>query len=229
MFDSYSVSPFRRRPWVLVTSVAVHCFVLFLLLRAPNPTIVKVQQLRQGNGGRSLARLYWSSEFPDSASTDASVHSRKNREQTIRSKQLQDPSKSLQLRLEKQERTLAANSNDRSASAGRSRDASTAGSRNGSLAYGDLTGTEVRPALWVGGPNPAIAASEFAEGMEGGVIVEITIDEQGNVVATQLLQGLSPAVDSRVLEALQLAHFIPAKRNGVSIPSKQDVYYHFPR
>ena len=141
MFDSYSASPFRRRPGVLVTSVAVHCFVLFLLLRAPNPTIVKVQQLRRGDNGRSLARLYWSSESPDSAAANETARSRKNREQTIRSKQLPTPSKSLQLRLERQERTLAANNSDRSASAGRSHDAATAGSRNGSLSYGDIAGT----------------------------------------------------------------------------------------
>jgi TonB family protein len=228
MFE-YPASTFRRRPWIFVTSGMVHCLVLFLMLRAPNPSIVKVQQLRQGAGGRSLARLYWSSEAPDNAATDSGHHSKSVREQTIRSKKLDAPSKSLQLRLEKQERTLAANRNDRTSNIGRSRDAATAGSRYGSLADGDLAGTEIRPALWTFGPNPAIAASEFAEGLEGSVIVEITIDDQGNVVGTQLLQGLSSAVDARVIEALQMAHFIPAKRNGVSIASKQDVYYHFPR
>jgi len=193
------------------------------MLRAPGPTILKVQQLRQGDGGRSLARLYLGTSVADMAATSTNPHSKRDREQTIRSKKLDPPSKSLQLRLERQERTLASNRNDRASNLGRSRNAATAGSSYGSLTEGDLTGTEIRPALWTSGPNPAIAASEFAEGLEGSVIVEITIDDQGNVIATQLLQGLSPAVDSRVIEALQMAHFIPAKRNGISIASKQDV------
>ena len=229
MFELTTASPFRRRPLVLVTSIGLHCIVLFLMLRAPNPSIVKVQQLRQGNGGHSLTRLYWNSDRPDSAATANKSRSKPLPEQTVRSKNLQAPTKSLQLRIEKQERTIASNANDHSSAAGRSNNAATAGSSYGSLNSGDLTGTEVRPALWIGGPNPAIAASEFAEGLEGSVIVEITIDDQGNVVATELVQGLSSAVDSRVIQALQMAHFIPAKRNGVSIASKQDVYYHFPR
>ena len=197
------------------------------MLRAPSPVIVKVQQLRQGNGGRSLARLYMNSDATGTLAT--SGHVKKETEQTVRSKKLENPSKSLQLRLEKQERTLASNTDEHSVNPGKNHEAATAGSVNGSLYNGDLTGSEVRPALWIAGPNPAIAAEDFAQGLEGSVVVEITIDDQGNVVGTVLLQSLSPAVDSRVLDALQAAHFIPAKRNGVSIPSKQDVYYHFPR
>ncbi len=227
MFESNQASPDTRSPWIVVTSVAAHCIVLLLVLRAPAPTILKVQQLRQGNGGRSLARLYWSSDAAGTLAATSAGHSKP--EQTIRSKQLETPSKSLQLRLEKQQRLLASNSNDHNLNAGKSSDAATAGSAYGSLNNGDLTGTEIRPALWISGPNPAVAAEDFAQGLEGSVVVEITIDDQGNVVAAALLQSLSPPVDSRVLEALQMAHFIPAKRNGVSIASKQDVYYHFPR
>jgi TonB family protein len=131
--------------------------------------------------------------------------------------------------MEKHERVLAAARNERTLESGKSSNPATAGSKYGSLSDGDISGQEIRPALWTSGPNPALAADDFAQGLQGSVIVEITIDEQGNVVATSLLQGLSPAVDARVIEALQMAHFVPAKRNGVSIPSKQDVYYHFPR
>ena len=209
--------------------MATHGLVLFLMLRAPHPTLLKVQQLREGNGGRSLTRLYWRGDVPDAAASDRRAYSQRDNQPAVRSKPLQTPSQSLQLRLEKNERILAANREDHVSKGGVNPRAATAGSQYGSLAYGDITGSEVRPALWTSGPNPAIAASEFAEGLEGSVIVEITIDEQGNVVATQLLQGLSQAVDSRVIEALQMAHFTPAKKNGVSIASKQDVHYHFPR
>ena len=200
-----------------------------MVLRPPEATILKVQQLRQGNNGRTLARLYLNSDSLAEAAASTDSKKQHDAEPTLRSKQLENPSKSLQLRMEKHERMLAANRDEHSVNAGKSNDAATAGSNYGSLSYGDIVGTEVRPALWISGPNPQVAASEFAEGLEGSVVVEITIDDQGNVVRTELMQGLSPAVDSQVIAALQAAHFIPAKRNGVSIPSKQDVYYHFPR
>jgi TonB family protein len=68
-----------------------------------------------------------------------------------------------------------------------------------------------------------------AAGIEGDVIVEITIDEQGTIVQKVVLQSLGPAVDNRLLATLEQWHFTPAAKNGVPIPSKQDVHYHFPR
>ena len=44
-----------------------------------------------------------------------------------------------------------------------------------------------------------------------------------------MIQSLAPAVDSKVLAALENWRFRPATRNGAPIASKQDVYYHFPR
>jgi hypothetical protein len=44
-----------------------------------------------------------------------------------------------------------------------------------------------------------------------------------------VIQSLGPAVDQKVLAALENWRFTPASKNGVPIPSKQDVYYHFPR
>jgi TonB family protein len=66
-------------------------------------------------------------------------------------------------------------------------------------------------------------------GIEGDVIVEVTIDEQGTIVQRVVLHSLGPAVDNRVLAALEKWQFTPASKNGIPIPSKQDVYYHFPR
>jgi TonB family protein len=64
-------------------------------------------------------------------------------------------------------------------------------------------------------------------GQEGDVVVEITIDAQGNIVQKVVIQSLGPAVDQKVLAALENWRFRPATQNGVAIPSKQDVYYHF--
>jgi TonB family protein len=89
-----------------------------------------------------------------------------------------------------------------------------AGSLYGSLSYGTFTGPEIRPALPIVSPD---------------VIVEITIDEAGAIVQKIVIQSLGPAVDQKVLAALENWRFTPASKNGVPIPSKQDVYYHFPR
>jgi hypothetical protein len=38
---------------------------------------------------------------------------------------------------------------------------------------------------------------------------------------------MDPAIDEKVLAALESWHFHPATRDGIPIPSKQDVHYHF--
>jgi len=38
---------------------------------------------------------------------------------------------------------------------------------------------------------------------------------------------MGPAIDGKVLAALESWRFHPATRDGVPIPSKQDVVYHF--
>lgn len=103
-----------------------------------------------------------------------------------------------------------------------------AGSLFGSLAYGTLTGPEIRPALPVMSPDP-VFGSDLSTSVAGDVIVEITINAQGEIIQTIVIQSLGPAIDQRVLAALRDWHFTPASRNGTPIASKQDVHYHFPR
>jgi TonB family protein len=107
-------------------------------------------------------------------------------------------------------------------------DSAEAGSTVGSSIEGDLSGDDVKPALPSVFPDPRIPRSELPNGIQGDVIVEITIDTQGNVVEAKLLQGLGHGVDEKVIAVLHDWHFRPATRNGVAIASKQDVHYHFP-
>ena len=103
-----------------------------------------------------------------------------------------------------------------------------AGSPYGSLYYGKATGSEVRPALPIVARDPAIG-SDLSNGIMGDVVVEVTIDEQGKIVELKLIQSLSQNIDQLVMAAVSKWQFLPATRNGTPIPSKQDVYYHFPR
>jgi TonB family protein len=102
-----------------------------------------------------------------------------------------------------------------------------AGSRYGSLTEGPSAGAEVRPALPVTTAEPMVGAGDLQAVAEGNVVVEITIDESGNIVSKIVVQSLGPNIDAKVLAALENWHFRPATSDGVPIPSKQDVVYHF--
>jgi TonB family protein len=102
-----------------------------------------------------------------------------------------------------------------------------AGSPYGSLTEGPASGQEIRPALPITTFEPAVNPDDLQGIPEGNVVVEITIDEGGNIVAKSVVQSLGTALDAKVLAALENWHFRPATRDGVPIPSKQDVVYHF--
>jgi periplasmic protein TonB len=103
-----------------------------------------------------------------------------------------------------------------------------AGSEQGSGYDGDTSGDEVKPALPVTFQDLKIYRADLPSGVQGDVIVEITIDAQGAVVEEKLLQGLGHGVDERVIAVLHDWRFHPATRNGVAISSKHDVHFHFP-
>jgi periplasmic protein TonB len=102
------------------------------------------------------------------------------------------------------------------------------GSTLGSSAEGPAYGDEVKPALPVAFPDPQISRHELPSGLQGDVVIEITIDVQGNVVETRLLQGVGHGIDEKVIAAAREWHFRPATRNGIAVPSKQDYRFHVP-
>jgi TonB family protein len=102
-----------------------------------------------------------------------------------------------------------------------------AGSAYGSLSEGADAGHDVRPALPVVMAEPMVNPSSLQGVAEGNCIVEITIDETGAVVAQNVVQTMGSVIDQAVLAAVSHWRFQPATRDGVPIPSKQDVVYHF--
>ncbi len=103
-----------------------------------------------------------------------------------------------------------------------------AGSTAGSLYHGPAEGREARPALPLVFPDPSIYPWQLARGLQGDVIVEVTIDEQGNVTETRVLQSLQQDIDEKVIATLRNWRFKPATVDGVAISSRQDVHFHFP-
>lgn len=84
----------------------------------------------------------------------------------------------------------------------------------------------MRPALWLTGLDPRLPPGATA-GVDDTIVVEITIDARGNIVDKTVLHSLGSLIDSTVLNALASWRFLPARRDGVPIASKQDVHFHF--
>jgi periplasmic protein TonB len=99
------------------------------------------------------------------------------------------------------------------------------GTELGLFAWGLVNGHDVRPALPVVFPSPKVA---LPSGVKGDVVVEVTIDESGNVIGTRLLRGLEQDIDDAVVATLETWRFTPATLDGKPIPSQHDVHFHFP-
>jgi len=200
-----------RRP--LPVSVAVHVVLFMLLLRGRTPIFVAPTSTLGGVHGTNVTHLYWatgSSNLPASeAQQAAKAHLlwKKANNQLAKSEPEQVSQKSVT-------ETASAPS-------------PTAGSPYGSLSDGGSSGEEVRPALPAVTSEPRVNPEDLRGISEGNVVVEITIDESGAIVSKAVVQSMSPAIDARVLAALENWRFHPATRDGVPIPSKQDVVYHF--
>jgi TonB family protein len=98
----------------------------------------------------------------------------------------------------------------------------------GSLANGFPGDHDVRVALPVVAPDPPILRHKLPDWLRGDVIVEVTIDEQGNVVKTKVLETVGYGIEEICVATLHQWRFTPAKIDGISVASRQDVHFHFP-
>ncbi len=227
MFTSLQ-SSVRQYRWAAFCSITLHGVFLLWLLHRAEPRIVAPAFVVNGDYGTQIAHLYWPNQqasVASDASPGASSASLAQRFNPRFAWQKRKPAK----KQEKREQPRPKLGPDAETSApGTAAQAHAAGSPWGTVFEGPWTGDEVRPALPVVSPDPVVPASDL-NGLQGDVVVEVTIDEQGNIVAKTVIQSLAPTIDAKVLEALENWRFRPATRNGVAIASKQDVFYHFPR
>lgn len=209
-------------------SVAAHGLLLLWLLHPASPKLVAPSFVVHGDHGGQIAHLYWPNPptpgAPDVAPGTSAADSRQQLNSHLTWKRRTRATKAAERELPRPRIGL----DDQTSAPGQIAQARAAGSPLGTVLEGPLTGEEVRPALPVLSPDPHVAADELGS-LQGDVIVEVTIDEKGNIVQKVVIQSLTPAIDGKVLEALENWRFRPATRNGVAIASKQDVYYHFPR
>src|SRR5437868_2648688 len=229
MFSELYPAVSTRRSTLLSVSVATHLVLLALLLHASAPTILAPSFVVKGVSGGSVTSLYWPSRPSELNPTTSGAESNKASHQPAgRTHITWTRSRNIGKTRESERQLSKEAQEDRAVADSTGQPAIPAGSPYGSVSQGAISGFEVRPALWASGSDPIVLPGDLAGGLEGDVIVEIMIDEQGNVVRTIVLQSLTPEIDTKVMASLQNWHFRPATRDGRPIASKQDVHYHYP-
>lgn len=104
---------------------------------------------------------------------------------------------------------------------------SKAGSPLGTVVDGPITGHEVHIALPVY-PEPQVDRANLPRDLVGDVVIEVTIDSQGNVIDTKVVKSIGPDIDEKIEATLRRRHYQPATLDGAPVASHQDVHFHFP-
>lgn len=102
------------------------------------------------------------------------------------------------------------------------------GSLLGTIIDGPITGHEVHVAYPVVYPDPPVDRAELPRDLQGDVVIEVTIDSQGNVVETKIVQAIGHGLDEKIEATLRRWHYQPATLDGTPVASKHDVHFHFP-
>jgi TonB family protein len=103
-----------------------------------------------------------------------------------------------------------------------------AGSPLGTLIDGPITGHEVHVAFPTVYPNPPVDRASLPSDVVGDVVIEVTIDSQGNVVGTKIVQAIGHGIDEKIEATLRRWHYQPATLDGTPVASRHDVHFHFP-
>ena len=179
MFQQLPHNTVARWRWSHCASAAAHLLVLGLLLRQPAPVFVRPQGIMAGAGGTSVTALYlpYDRGVHSDPATEARVSLAASKTKAPRRKPSRAPLKADQNR------------------PGDALQTARAGSAYGSLADGPIDGREIMPALPVTFVNPEVSRSELPPGVQGDVIVEVTIDARGYIVAKRILQRIGYGID----------------------------------
>lgn len=230
MFAQLNPATVRRQRWLRSGSLAFHGLLLAWLLHTPAPQLLTAVSVALGQNGKSVTRLYWPNKSPDDSSQSSSDNATEHyRHQRLSHEKLTWRAPAQTARLVAPQNPLArTNAEDTSKTQTLSAlgHGAQAGLPYGTLNRGSFFGDEIRPALPVTTFDPVAYPWELPDS-EGNIVVEIVIDERGDIVAKTVLQSLGPKLDEKVLLALQNWHFQPATRNGSPISSKQDAIFHF--
>ena len=230
MFAQLNPATARRQSWLRLGSLALHGLLLAWLLHAPAPLRLTPSSVALGQNGNSVTRLFWPSQSPDD-STHSSPDSatERYRRQRLGHEKLTWKTPAQLAKLAPPRKALTrADAEDAAQTQTLSAlgHGSQAGLPYGTLSRGPFFGDEIRPALPVATSDPVVYPWQLPAAA-GNEVIEITIDERGEITRKIVLQSLGPDIDSKCLAALENWHFHPATRNGAPIASKQDAIFPF--
>jgi outer membrane biosynthesis protein TonB len=228
MFAQLNPATASRQRRLLTGSVACHALLLLWLLHPPDPQRLTAVSIASGKNGTSVTRLYWPSRNPDSSSQSSadSATQRYRHQRLSHNKLTLDAPVQLAKAASPINPLARTNAEDDAKTQTLSAvgHGAQAGSPNGSLNYDRFYGPDVRPALPVKTSDPVIYPWELPN-YEGNEVIEVVIDERGEIVRKTVLASLGPEIDAKCLAALENWHFQPATKNGAPIPSKQDTIF----
>lgn len=221
---------FARQRWLRIGSLAVHAVLLAWLLHTPEPQLLTAVSVALGQNGKSVTRLYWPSKSPDDSSQSSSDNATlRYRHQRLGHEKLTWKSPTQPAKLAAPQNPLArtaAEDDSKAQTLSASGHGAQAGPTYGTLSRGSFFGDEVRPALPIATSDPSVYPWQLPDA-GGNEVIEITIDERGEIVRKTVLASLGPDIDAKCLAALDNWRFQPATRNGAPISSKQDAIFPF--
>jgi TonB family protein len=230
MFAQLNPGSSTRQPRVLAASVALHGLLFAWLLHAPEPRLLTASSVAIGHNGKVVTQIYFPSQSPDDSATSSSERASEiYRHQRLGHEKLVLKQDSVLAKLTLSSAPLnpsPAEDSAKTATLSKLGHGAAAGLPYGSVPGGPVYGDEIRPALPIATADPVVYPWQRPES-EGKVIIEITIDETGEIVRKTVLQSLGPEIDNKCLAALENWHFHPATQNGSPIPSKQDAIFPF--
>jgi TonB family protein len=229
MFTQFNSRDARGQRKVLAASLVAHGFLALWLLRPTAPLLLNPDAVALGKNGKLLTQIYFPTSSPDDSSTSSPDgatevyrHQRLGHEKLVLKQPLVSKLAVPQLLLS----PSTAEDKSETATLSSLGHGAPAGPTYGSLPGGPVFGNEIRPALPVATVDPVVYPWELPDS-EGNVVVEITIDERGEIVSKTVIRSMGSKLDEKFLAALESWHFHPATRNGIAIASKQDAIFHF--
>jgi len=202
----------------VVVSLSAHLAVLAVLV-SHNPRVIELgpDWLAYGDAAHTYKLTY----FPPAARIEATPRDAAKLLFPVRASKLRPPSQPPEPAPEPQQVIVIA---DAEAAGHNSR----AGSPLGTMIDGPIAGHEVHVAYPVVYPDPPVARAELPRDLQGDVVIEVTIDSQGNVVETKIVQAIGHGIDEKIEATLRRWHYQPATLDGAPVASRHDVHFHFP-
>jgi protein TonB len=99
----------------------------------------------------------------------------------------------------------------------------------GNAIYSGIGEGDIKIAQQTYFPYPKPSLSSLPHGTSSDVVLDAVIDEHGKISDLKLIKSLGQPIDDVVIATVRQWSFAPATRNGVPIPSEQELHFHYER